>query len=107
MTPPRNLDPASLPEPDQRNAWMFCLYIAGDAPHSQMALTNLKNICEEFLPGRYQIQIVDVMAHPLEGLEKHIFVTPTLVKVSPLPETRLIGNLSDRDKVIAALGLQT
>ena len=106
MIPPLIAGPEKSPEPGERQIWVFCLYVAGEAPHSQLAVKNLRNICEEYLPNQYQINLIDVMKNPTLGLQEHIFVTPTLVRIAPQPEVRIIGNLSDRLKVLAALDLE-
>ena len=81
------------------------LYVAGQAPNSLLAIANAKAICEDhYLPG-YKLEIVDLMDHPLRGLEDGIVVTPTLVRLLPNPVRRVIGTLSDRTQAIIALGI--
>lgn len=84
----------------------LCLYVAGNAPNSQLAVSNLAAICDEFLPGRYQLEIVDVLATPLRALADGILVTPSLALTATSPAVRIIGNLSDRDSVLHALGIK-
>lgn len=84
----------------------FRLYIAGDAPNSVQALTNLQAICQEHLPGRHEIEIVDVVCYPRKALDDGVLLTPTLVKLAPNPVRKIIGNLSDRQAVLHAFGLQ-
>ena len=80
------------------------LYVAGDAPNSVIAIANAKVICEQhFTEG--QFEIVDILKHPMRGLADGIIVTPTLVKLLPLPIQRVIGNLSDSTKVLLALSV--
>jgi circadian clock protein KaiB len=80
------------------------LYVAGQAPNSILAIANIKAICEgHYLPG-YKLEIVDLMEHPLRGLQDGIVVTPTLVRVLPKPARRVIGTLADQKQVILALG---
>jgi len=81
------------------------LYIAGEASNSKSALANLKAICQEYLGDRYQLEIVDILDEPLRALADGILVTPTLLKLSPSPVEKIIGNLSEREKVLLALGL--
>lgn len=80
------------------------LYIAGRAPNSVRAHLNVRAICEEHFAGRYKLEVVDMMAFPHRALADGIVVTPTLVRISPLPLQRVIGNLSDTARVLAALG---
>jgi circadian clock protein KaiB len=79
------------------------LYTAGSAPNSLSALENIKAICEAHFPSRYALEIVDLLQHPLRALADGIVVTPTLLKVSPLPVRRVIGNLSDTKQVLQTL----
>jgi len=82
------------------------LYMAGDAPHSTEARANLKAILKTYAPlNNWQLEVVDVLETPLRALEDSIFVTPTLIKLSP-PPTRIIGSLSERENVARLLGLE-
>ncbi|MFZ1828612.1 MAG: circadian clock KaiB family protein [Candidatus Competibacteraceae bacterium] len=81
------------------------LYVVGGAPNSAQALANLESICQQHLPGYYQLEIVDVLDQPLRALTDGVIVTPSLIKLSPLPVTQVVGNLSDPGKVLLALGL--
>lgn len=85
----------------------FRLYVAGDAPNSVRALTNLTALCQERLPDRYEIEIVDVFKDPKRALADNVFMTPTLIKLSPDPVRRIVGTLSQSDIVLQALGLET
>jgi len=80
------------------------LYVAGNAPNSVRAIANARAICEEHFNGSHDLEIVDLLDHPVRGLADGIVVTPTLLKVSPLPVQRVIGNLSDTSQVLLALG---
>jgi len=84
---------------------VFRLYLAGNAPNSVRALANLYTICQKYFPQSHRIEVIDVLKEPLRALAEAILVTPTVVKVSPAPELRIIGNLSDQDEVLRALGL--
>jgi circadian clock protein KaiB len=79
------------------------LYIAGNAPNSLRAITNLKAICDEYFPTGCVLEIVDLLVHPARALADGIIVTPTLLKLSP-PVQRVIGTLSDTNQVCLALG---
>jgi circadian clock protein KaiB len=82
------------------------LYVAGGAPNSVMAIANLEAICRRHLKDGYKLEIVDVCEHPLRALADGILVTPSLTKVSPVPPSNVIGNLSDTRAVLAALGIR-
>jgi circadian clock protein KaiB len=81
------------------------LYIVGGAPNSVQALANLERICQQHLKGNYQLEIVDVFEQPLRALADGVIVTPSLIKLAPLPAAHIVGNLSDQNKVLLALGL--
>lgn len=82
----------------------FRLYIAGDTQNSVQARGNLSGICRDHLPGRHEIEIVDVLKEPKRALADGIFMTPTLIKLGPAP-TKLVGTLSQTETVLLALGL--
>jgi circadian clock protein KaiB len=82
------------------------LYVAGRAPNSVKAISNLEAICREHFKDGYRLEIVDVCEHPRRALDDGILVTPSLAKLSPSPGANVIGNLSDTSSVLAALGLQ-
>ena len=98
-----NVPPAPAAHPN--GAYVFRLYLAGGAPNSVRALANLYAICHKHFPESHRIEIIDVLEEPLRALAEAILVTPTLVKVSPVPEQQIIGNLSDEEEVLRALGL--
>jgi circadian clock protein KaiB len=79
------------------------LYIAGNAPNSVRAISNLKAICDEHFPSGCGLEIVDLLVHPQRALADGIIVTPTLVKLLPLPVQKVIGTLSDTEQVFQAL----
>lgn len=82
------------------------LYVAGSAPNSVQAIANLEAICQQHLKGNHRLEIVDVLEQPLRALADGVIVTPSLIKMSPPPAAQVVGNLSDRSKVLLALGLQ-
>jgi circadian clock protein KaiB len=86
--------------------YLLKLYIAGQTSRSQRAIVNLRQICEEILSGQYELVITDVLEHPQLAEDEKILATPTLVKESPPPVRRIIGDLSDKEKVMLALNLQ-
>jgi KaiB domain. len=81
------------------------LYIAGGAPNSLQAIANLEAICQEYLQGGHKLEVVDVLEHPRRAMAEGVLVTPSLAKLAPLPAASVIGNLSDKAKVLLALGL--
>jgi circadian clock protein KaiB len=84
---------------------MMRLYVAGRAPNSVKAITNLEAICRQHFKDGYKLEIVDVCEFPQRALDDGILVTPSLAKVSPSPGANVIGNLSDTGSVLAALGV--
>jgi circadian clock protein KaiB len=81
------------------------LYVAGSTPQSSRAITNLKTICETHLKDRYELTVVDLYEHTERAEDDHIDVTPTLIRQWPLPVRRLVGGLSQTDRVLEALDL--
>jgi circadian clock protein KaiB len=81
------------------------LYIADSAPNSARAIANLAAICKEHLGDQFELEIIDVLEHPQRALADGIIVTPSLTKVSPSPLARIVGNLSDTNSVLHALGI--
>lgn len=86
-------------------AYLFRVYLAGGAPNSVRALANLYAICRKHFPDSHRIEVIDVLQEPMRALAEGILVTPTVVKVSPAPELQLIGDLSEEEQVLQALGL--
>lgn len=82
------------------------LYVAGKTPKSVAALSNLRKICEEHLAGRYRIEIVDLLETPQLAAGDQILALPTLVRRLPPPLKRIIGNLSDSERVLVGLDLR-
>ena len=85
--------------------YRFRLYVAGEAENSLAAIANLRGACERYLPGRHHVELIDVMVEPLRGLADGVLMTPMLIKVLPLPIRKVIGSLSDVDKLLVALDL--
>jgi circadian clock protein KaiB len=85
--------------------YFFQLYITGILPNSARAIKNLKAICEQYLKGRYELEIIDIYQQPLLAVKEDIIVVPVLIKKFPLPEVRLIGDLSDIQSVLEGLDL--
>ncbi len=85
--------------------YILKLYVAGNTPNSVQALRTLKNILEEEFKGVYALKVIDVLKNPQLAEEDNILATPTLSKVLPLPVRKIIGDLSDREKVLVGLDL--
>lgn len=97
----RSLTP-SAPLPDRYELYLF---IAGTTPLSAAALANVVDICEERLTGKCDLVVVDIYQEPARAKAAQVVAVPTLLKKSPLPVRRLIGDLSDRTQVLSGLGL--
>ena len=82
------------------------LYVAGGAPNSMQAIANLEAICAEYLKDGYKLEVVDVLENPLRAMAEGVLVTPSLNKLLPRPMAQVIGNLSDKARVLLALGLK-
>lgn len=96
---------ASAPVPFPPVAFKFRLYIAGDTQNSILALRELSDICDTHLANRHDIEVVDVFSQPERALADGIFLTPMLLKLSPLPVCRVVGTLGQRSLVLRTLGL--
>lgn len=85
--------------------FIFRLYVAGQAPNSTQAIANLTKLCDEHLPDRHEIEIVDICVDPGRALDEEIYMTPTLICVSPYPGHRIVGTLSSTEPILQILGL--
>ena len=95
---------APVPEVS-RPGYVFRIYVAGESPNSTRALANLYAICRKYYPESHRIEIIDVFQDLQSALPGEIMVSPTVVRVSPVPQVHIIGNLSDEAQVLHALGL--
>ena len=86
--------------------WNLRLYTAGQSPKSLAALDNLKRVCEEHLPGRYSIEVVDLLKNPRLAKDDQIVAIPTLVRKLPEPLRRIVGDLSDTERALVGLQLK-
>ena len=86
--------------------WNLRLYTAGQSPKSLAALANLKRVCEEHLPGRYSIEVVDLLKNPRLAKDDQIVAIPTLVRKLPEPLRRIVGDLSDTERTLVGLQLR-
>ena len=85
--------------------YVLNLFVTGILPNSARAVINIKDICEKYLKDRYELEIIDIYQQPDLALTEQIIAVPLLVKKSPLPEQRMIGDLSNTEKVLKVLGL--
>lgn len=81
------------------------LYVTGKTPRSENAIRNLRQLCDEHLAGKYEIDIIDILEQPQLAEDDRILATPTLIKDLPPPLRRLIGDLSEKEKVLIGLDL--
>lgn len=86
--------------------WNLRLYVAGQTPRSLTAFKNLKDICEEYLKGEYHIEVVDLMENPTLARGDQILAVPTLVRKLPQPIRKIIGDLSNTERVLVGLDIQ-
>ena len=86
--------------------FILSLYIVGMTTRSKKAITNIKKICDEHLAGRYELEIIDLTKSPELAKSEQITATPALVKQLPLPLRKLIGDMSDSEKLLAGIGLK-
>ena len=90
----------------EEERWELRLYVAGKTPKSVTALTNLKKYCETHLKGLYRIEVVDLLVHPQLAEGDQIFAIPTLVRKVPEPIRKIIGDLSNEEKVLVGLNIR-
>ena len=90
---------------DDRSRFILRLYVAGMSPRSRAAIDNLRAICEQYLPGRYELDVVDVYQQPDQARAAQLVAAPTLIRELPLPVRRLLGDLSNTEKVLVGLDL--
>jgi len=92
---------------DSGDRWVLKLYVAGQTARSMTALENLRSICEDHLGGRYTIEVVDLAQNPRLARTDQIVAVPTLVRKLPQPMRKIIGDLSNKDRVIVGLSLDS
>ena len=98
--------PMSIGVHDETERWQLRLYIAGQTPKSVTAFVNLKRLCEEYLPGRYQIEVIDLIQNPKLAAGDQIVAIPTLVRRLPEPLRRIVGDLSNTERTLVGLQLR-
>jgi circadian clock protein KaiB len=90
----------------QKERWQLRLYVAGNTPKSAAALANLKRYCEEHLQGRYELEVIDLLVQPQLAAGDQILAIPTLVRKVPVPVRKIIGDLSNEEKVLVGLDIK-
>jgi circadian clock protein KaiB len=93
------------PRKSTKDMWILRLYVAGQTPKAITAFTNLKKICEEQLDGKYSIEVIDLLENPQLANEYQIVALPTLIRKLPVPVRKIIGDLSDTERVLIGLDL--
>ena len=91
---------------DRHGTYVLRLFVAGATPRSAQALEAVKDLCEQHLPGRYTLEVIDVYQEPIIAKEGQIIATPTLVKEFPEPLRRLVGSMSDEERVLVGLDIR-
>ncbi len=104
MTGTTNRKPTKATEAEDE--WILKLYVAGQTPNSLAAFANLKKICEDHLEGRYRIEVIDLLKNPQLARGDQIVAVPTLIRKLPTPVKKIIGNLSNTEKVLVGLDLR-
>ncbi len=99
-----NCNQCLIDGPDD-DIWLLRLYVAGQTPKSVRALANLRQICEQYLAGKYKIEIIDLLENPQLGRTDQILAIPTLVRKLPPPLVKIIGDLSNTEKVLVGLSI--
>ena len=90
-------------ESSKSRKFVMRLYVTGATPRSTRAITNLRRLCDEHLPGRYELEVVDIYQQPNLAVEGQVIAAPTLVKSLPLPLRKFIGDMSDTKSILAGL----
>ncbi|HBZ26232.1 MAG TPA: hypothetical protein DEO54_08365 [Rikenellaceae bacterium] len=101
---PKDLEP--ILSSHDNDKYVLRLYLTGSTCRSVLALTNLEKICEEYLEGRYELEVIDLYQNPSLAKGDQIIAAPTLIKKLPLPFRRIIGDMSNREKVLLGLDLR-
>lgn len=85
--------------------YVLRLYITGSTPRSMAAIANIRALCDQHLAGRYELDVVDIYQQPDQAFKEQIIAAPTLIKESPYPPSRMVGNLTNVDKIMVGLNL--
>lgn len=94
-------------EKKEEDKYVLHLYVAGMGPRSMQAINNIKHIFEEYMPGKYQLEVIDIYQHPVFAKDGQIVAAPTLIKELPPPLRKLIGSMSDTERVLVGMDLKS
>jgi circadian clock protein KaiB len=103
MSQPRTAGSGGGTDTDSGASWDLRLYVTGQSPNSVRAIENLRRTCEEHMPGRYQIEVVDLLENPRLAVNDQILAVPTVVRKFPTPVKKIVGDLSDTDRLLVGL----
>jgi len=106
MTQPSDPGPVDAPDA-QPKQWQLRLYVAGKTPKSVAAFANLQKLCQDHLAGEYEIEVIDLLQNPQLARGDQIVAIPTLIRKLPEPIRKIIGDLSDTERVLVGLQLRT
>ena len=106
QAPPKRTGAKTKAEDSPHKLWRLRLYVAGQSPKCLTALANLKKICEKHMAGQYEIEIIDLLERPQLAVGDQILAIPTLVRRLPEPMRKIIGDLSNTERVLVGLDLQ-
>lgn len=87
-------------------SYLFRLYVSGASPRSALAITNVRNICEQYLPAHYELEVIDVYQQLQATKDAQIIAVPTLIKELPFPPQRFVGDMSNTEKIVVGLKLK-
>jgi len=90
----------------QKKSYVLILYIAGVTPRSTNAIINIKKICEKYLKGRYELEVIDIYKQPVLAKGEQVLAVPTLIKKLPLPLRKFIGDMSDTERILVGLDMK-
>ena len=93
---------ADLAQPN----YLFRLYVSGTSPRSTLAIRNVRSICDRYLDGHYDLEVIDVYQQPAETKSAQVIAVPTLIKEVPLPPQRFVGDMSDTERIVIGLNLK-
>jgi circadian clock protein KaiB len=102
MSQPREADDTTVTASSGEH-WDLCLYVTGQSPKCLRAVENLRRACEEHLAGRYQLEVIDLLENPRLAAEDQILAVPTVVRRLPAPVRKLVGDLSDSERLLVGL----
>ena len=87
-------------------SYLFRLYVSGSTPRSSVAIANVRRICEQYLPGHYELEVIDVYQQPAATKQAQIIAVPTLIKELPFPPQRFVGDMSNTERIVIGLNLK-